>query len=271
MPSRVAAQAITIHDLDFLEHPERTSGEIRRDYPALVHRHARQADLVVVSSHTTATEVIDRLHVAPERVVICPAGAPSWTRRDPRFGGRYFLFIGTMEPRKNVGTLLDAYTALLERLPGAPPLHLAGRTTSSAAALLRRLARPPLEGRAIHRGYVPAARKRELYSGAVATVIPSLTEGFGLNALEAMTLGVPVIASRRGSLPEVLGDAALFIDPDRPGTIAEAMWKLATDEAAARQLADAGVARAAMFSWSRSAETLRQAYEEAWLRKRGRG
>jgi glycosyltransferase involved in cell wall biosynthesis len=98
-----------------------------------------------------------------------------------------------------------------------------------------------------------------------------LTEGFGLNALEAMTLGVPVIASRRGSLPEVLGDAALFIDPDRPGTIAEAMWKLATDEAAARHLADAGVARAATFSWSRSAETLRQAYEEAWLRKRGRG
>jgi glycosyltransferase involved in cell wall biosynthesis len=109
-----------------------------------------------------------------------------------------------------------------------------------------------------------------MYSSAIGLILPSLNEGFGLTALEAMTVGVPVIASRRGSLPEVLGDAALFVDPDDERSIADAMWRLAIDPAAGRALADAGIARAAAFSWVKSAEALRHAYEGASRRKRGR-
>ncbi|HSL23362.1 MAG TPA: glycosyltransferase family 1 protein [Vicinamibacterales bacterium] len=268
MPSRDGAQVVTIHDLDFLDHPERTRGEIRRDYPRLAPAHARRADLVVVSSRRTGDQVANKLGVRDERIVLCPAGAPAWVPRGRTPAQGYFLFVGTLEPRKNLGALLDAYARLIDRLPSAPALRLAGGTTPAAAAWLERVARPPLSGRVSHLGYVPPAGKRELYAGAIALVIPSLYEGFGLTALEAMALGVPVIASDRGSLPEVIGDAAMFVDPEDVDSMAAAMEKVATDEAIARELSQAGVRRAGAFSWARSAESLRRAYDEVLRRRR---
>ncbi len=270
MPARRAAQVITIHDLDFLSHPERTQREIRRHYPRFAREHAQRADLVVVSSQVTAAEVTRVLGVPDERVALVPAGAPAWEPRAQTPVSGYFLFIGTLEPRKNIGALLAAYTRLLDRLPGAPPLHLAGKILDSSAAWLARIGRPPLKDRVVQLGYVSPPQKRQLYEGALALLIPSLHEGFGLTALEAMTAGVPVIASRRGSLPEVLGDAALFVDPEDEQSIAHAMWRLATDSALGRALAEAGRARAGAFSWTRSAEALRRAYDAALRRRRER-
>ena len=270
MPARAAAQVVTIHDLDFLDHPERTAREIRHDYPRFAREHARRADLVVVSSHATAAEVTRAFGVPEDHVVLCPAGAPAWEARAAAPVPGYFLFVGTLEPRKNVGALLAAYTRLLDRLPGAPPLQLAGKAPESSAGWLEQIARPPLRERVAHLGYVAPSRKRQLYEGALALVIPSLHEGFGLTALEAMTVGVPVIASRRGSLPEVLGDAALFVDPEDDRSIADAMWAVAADASRARALADAGRARARAFSWAQSAETLRRAYDAALRRRRER-
>jgi glycosyltransferase involved in cell wall biosynthesis len=270
MPSRRAAQVITIHDLDFLEHPERTEREIRRDYPTLAREHARRADLTVVSSQHTAAQVSRLFGVEEERIVLCPAGAPSWAPRPAAPESGYFLFVGTLEPRKNIGALLAAYTRLLDRLPAAPPLHLAGRAIAASASWLASIQRPPLKGHVVHLGYIPASGKRDLYAGALALVVPSLYEGFGLTALEAMTVGVPVIASRRGSLPEVLGDAALFVDPDNERSIADAMWRMATDPATAKALGNAGRARAGAFSWTRSAEVLRKAYDGAVRRRQER-
>jgi glycosyltransferase involved in cell wall biosynthesis len=267
MPARRAAQVITIHDLDFLRHPERTRSEIRRDYAALVRDHARRADLIVVSSQSTAREIQSEFRVSPDHIVDCPAGAPPWVPREtnPRHG--YFLFVGTLEPRKNVGALLAAYTRLIDRMPAAPPLRLAGRAVAGSEDWLARLKRPPLQDRVLHLGYVDPAHKRDLYAGAIALIVPSLNEGFGLTALEAMTAGVPVVASRRGSLPEVLGDAALFVDPDDERAIADAMWTVSTDIAAARRLSEAGRARAAAFSWVQSAGVLRRAYDAAVRRR----
>ena len=256
MPARHARQVVTVHDLDFLDHPERTRGEIRRDYVTLAAPHARKADLVVTVSHFTAGEVQRRLGVGAERIVICPPGAPPWTpRAGPRPAGP-ILFMGTLEPRKNVGVLLAAYAELL-RDPPVPDLWLAGGATAGAAAWLRAIAQPPLAGRVKHLGYVESHRRYDLYAQASMLVLPSHLEGFGIPALEAMTVGVPVIVSNRGALPEVTGGAAQVVEPDDVSGVAGAMRRYLTEAGgAARTAIDAGLARARQYSWDASAATL---------------
>jgi glycosyltransferase involved in cell wall biosynthesis len=263
MPARRAAQVVTIHDLDFLGHPERTRAEIRRDYPALAGSHARRADRVIVSSRYAAGEVSRLLEVPRERITLCPAGAPDWTPRGERPADGHILFLGTLEPRKNIGRLLDAYGTLVARHPDTPPLVLAGKATPDAAAWLAAIERAPLAGRVNYRGYVPDSDRKALYEKAVALVLPSLEEGFGMTALEAMAVGVPVVASDRGSLPEVVGDAGLLVDPERTDALAAALDRVVSDEGLARRLTDAGLVRARSFSWQSSAQILRDAYREA--------
>ena len=275
MPSRGAAQVITIHDLDFLSHPERTRAEIRRDYPALVRGHALRADAIVVSSSFTAGEVERQLGVERARIAICPAGAPPWAPRSapPRDG--YVLFVGTLEPRKNVGGLLDAYERLISapraRASGrVPDLVIAGRATSAAAPWLDRIARPPLAGRVRYAGYVEPSDRRDLYAGASLLVQPSFEEGFGMTVLEAMSLGVPVVAARRGSLPELLGDAGPLVDPDSADEMGAAIERIAGDEAFAAACAARGLARAAAYTWTSTAERVYDAYRQAIARRRQR-
>jgi glycosyltransferase involved in cell wall biosynthesis len=264
LPARHAAQVVTIHDLNFLEHPERTRAEIRRDYPALARAHAHRADRILVPSAFTAGEVERQFAVERGKIAVCPVGAPAWTRRTAPPANGYILFVGTLEPRKNVGGLLDAYEQLLERLSdAAPPLILAGAETQASRAWVERIGRPPLAGRVRHAGYVEPSRTRDLYEGARMLVLPSFEEGFGIPVLEAMTVGVPVIASRRGSLPEVLGDAGLLVDPDRPEEIAAAMARLVEDEAFARACVDRGFVRAGLFQWRETAAKVYRAYQEA--------
>ena len=264
IPSRAAAQVVTVHDLDFLDHPERTSAEVRRDYPALAGTHARRAAQVVVPSGYTGAEVERRLGVSAEAITLCPNGAPDWPPRAqwPRPG--HILFVGALAPRKNVDVLLEAYAALLTRRPDLPPLVLAGPTSPDAAAILAVIDRPPLRGRVRTTGYVTEAELRGYYEQACVLVLPSLHEGFGLPALEAMTVGVPVVVAERGALPEIVKDAGLLIDPTRPVALADAIERMITDEALARRCVDRGFERAAAYSWRASAEQLRVAYAQAF-------
>lgn len=274
IPARRAAQVVTIHDLFFLTDPGSTRAEIRRDYPVLAADHARRADAIVTSSAHTRRLITDKLGAPPDRVYVCSPGPPVWRTlgQAPNVPARgYILFIGTLEPRKNVGVLLDAYTRLIGRLPSAPPLILAGRSTPEAAAWLERLGRAPLEGRAEHRGYVPDEHREALYAGARVLVLPSLDEGFGLPVLEAMSAGVPVVASNRGSLPEVSGPAGTLVDPEDVDGLAAALERLVTDDAWAEAQGRAGLQRARDFSWPAAAATLRQAYVDAAARRGGRG
>jgi alpha-1,3-rhamnosyl/mannosyltransferase len=185
-------------------------------------------------------------------------------------GGRYILFLGTLEPRKNIGGLLEAYGALLEEDRAVPPLLLAGRTTPAAAGWLETMARPPLSGRVEHRGYVAPDARQGLLAGARLLVLPSFDEGFGLPVLEAMSLGIPVVASRRGAVPEVAGDAALLVDPEDARGIALAMARVLDEPGLARELGEKGVERAAAFSWTRTAALTREAYERALATSLGR-
>jgi glycosyltransferase involved in cell wall biosynthesis len=269
MPARRAARIVTVHDLDFLAHPERTRAEIRRDYGALAASHAQRADAVVAVSAFTAREVEGRLGVSRDRIVIASSGAPPWKpRRDPAPRGP-ILFMGTLEPRKNVDTLLKAYTALLERMPDAPPLWLAGGATEAAEPWLRRIQEPPLAGRVTHLGYIAPDRKYDLYTQASMFVLPSHLEGFGIPVLEAMTAGVPVIVSTAGALPEVAGDAGPAIAPDDVRGFADAMARYLSDPAAAAAAVERGLARSRAYSWDASARRLISAYREVIGRGRG--
>jgi glycosyltransferase involved in cell wall biosynthesis len=272
VPARRAAQIVTIYDLDFLDHPERTRAEIRRDYPRLAASHAQRADRVIVISQYTASAVERRLGIPASKISICSPGAPEWPRRDVEPQDGCVLFLGTLDGRKNLPTLLDAYARLLSRVPTAPPLVLAGRVTPEAAPLVRRTTAPPLAGHVEVLGYVAPDRRVELYRRAVVLVLPSHLEGFGMPALEAMTCGVPVIATDRGALPEVVGSAGRLIDPDDPTALAEALQLVLADAGLRRRMREEGWQRAERFRWADTARHAREAFAlalEARRRRRG--
>ena len=270
MPARHAAQVVTIHDLFFLSNAAQTDAEVRRDYPALAASHARRAHAVITSTQYGKREVMNRLGVDDNRIYVCPPGAPTWTTLGhgphvPEDG--CILFLGTLEARKNIGVLLDAYARVLERRPHASRLVLAGRETPAAGEWLARLRAAPLAGHVQHVGYVAEAQREELFRSARLLVLPSLDEGFGLPVLEAMSAGVPVIVSSRGSLPEVVADAGEQIDPTNTDALADAIERAIVDRDWATGAAERGLARARAFTWEQSATTLDRAYREALSRR----
>ena len=271
MPARRAAQVVLVADLDFLSHPERTRAEIRRDYPALAPAHVRRADHVIVISDHTAADVQDRLTVPRAKISVCPPGAPDWPKRDrePDSGG-YVLFLGTLEPRKNVSLLLDAYAALLARSPITPRLVLAGRVVSEAESILARVGQPPLAGHVEVTGYVDPDKRLPLYQGALAFVLPSHTEGFGMPAVEAMMAGVPVIAADRGALRQSVGAAGRLFDPRDPDALVAALTDVLGSRPLRDRMSEAGRRHAEQFTWRRTAEGFRDGWALASEARRSR-
>jgi glycosyltransferase involved in cell wall biosynthesis len=264
LPARYAAQIVMVHDLDFLRHPERTHREIKRDYPRLARAHARRAIRVVVPSRHTAREVVSELDVPESRVAVCPPGAPEWRDLPGRLADAgYVLFIGTLEPRKNVGGLLDAYGRLLARRPTVPKLILAGGAGPEARTWIERIRDPPLAGHVEYIGYIRDEDRQRVYAGARVVVLPSYEEGFGMPALEAMSLGIPVIVSRRGNLPELVGDAGVLVEPDDVESIVDAMDRVLHDEGLATLMAGRAGERARQFQWRRTAQALREVFADA--------
>jgi glycosyltransferase involved in cell wall biosynthesis len=281
IPSTDAASLITIHDLHFLSHPEHSDAEIRRDFPGLVRDHARRADHVIVSSRFVAADVKFRLDVPEERITVCSPGAPTWAadvrrrRRDPhgdpprtqrtlneRKTGAPILFLGTLEPRKNIGGLLKAYGILRSRRSDAPALVLAGGVRDSVRPILAEAQASAIGAHIQLPGYVTDTEKQRLYHEASMLVLPSFDEGFGLPVLEAMACGVPVVVSTGGSLPEVCGDAAAPVDPEDADGLAREMARLLDPDAAA-DATSRGLAQAATYSWTECARQARAAYAAA--------
>lgn len=265
LPSRRAAQVVTVHDLDFLRHPERSRAEIRRDYPALAPAHIRAADAVVAVSAFTAAD-IERLTGRPVgRVVVAPLGRPDWPPRHEEPADGVVLFFGSLEPRKNVGGLLDAWQRLLARRDAAglttPQLVLAGGAGAGSEPLLARARE--FGTRVDVRGYIAPDERPALYRSAIALVMPSHAEGFGLPALEAMTVGVPVVAAAAGALPEVLGGAGRLCDASDPDALAAALHEVLNDRTQRDRMRDAGWRRARAFSWDHTAARTREAWAQA--------
>jgi glycosyltransferase involved in cell wall biosynthesis len=275
MPARRAAQVVMVHDLDFLQHPERSQREIRRDYPALAPAHIRAADAVAVNSRHTAAEVVRLTGVAAEQIFVCPLGRPDWAPRDREPADAPLLFLGSLEPRKNLGLLLDAYERLLasrsSRALSTPRLVLAGGPGLEADAILQRVRGPALAPYVDVLGYVNPDARRDVYASAMILIMPSHTEGFGLPALEAMTIGVPVVAADQGALPDVVGNAGtLFRSGDADG-LAAALDALISNPERRSQMRDAGLERSRSFSWAHTAARTREAWAHALERKARRG
>jgi len=275
LPSDRAAQVVTVHDLDFLTHPERTSAEIRRDYPALAPAHIRGADAVAVVSQHTASEVVRLTGVARDQIFVCPLGRPDWMPRGAEPAEAPLLFLGSIEPRKNVGLLLDAYERLRAmrdaRGTPTPRLVLAGGAGLDSGPILRRAAAAPLAAHVDVLGYVAPEARRALYASAMACILPSHTEGFGLPALEAMTIGVPVIVADQGALPEVVGTAGVLFHTGDADALAAAIDRVvsAPDERVRRS--EAGLQQSRAFSWANTAERTREAWAHAVERRKQRG
>jgi glycosyltransferase involved in cell wall biosynthesis len=242
-------QVVTVHDLAFERLPECFDPAFRT-YARLSHRAAaRGADAVVAVSKTTALDVMARWGVPAERVVVAPHGpGQEPAALSPREQPRHFLYVGDDEPRKNLPALLEAHHLYRSRAGDqALPLVLAG-TARCGDPGVRVEDRPEPE------------RLARLYAEAAALVHPSLHEGFGLTALEAMTAGTPVVAARSPGVVEVCADAVLYADPRNPCQLAGQLARVATDATLRRDLTERGRRRAAEFSWARCAREHLRAY-----------
>jgi len=268
LPQRRGRAVVTIHDLIPLTHPEFCEPEHVRDFRARVPGSVARADAVIVVSDYTGQLVQEHFRVAGDRVREIPNGVherfrpptdgAAAARVAARYGIRtpYFLFTGTMEPRKNVCRLVEAFA----RARGAAADHalvLAGKAAWQARAIEETVARLGLGSRVVLPGYVAVADLPALYGAATAFLFPSLVEGFGIPPLEAMACGCPALASAIPALAEVLGEAALTVDPEDVEAIASGIERLAGDAGLRETLRGRGLRRASEFSWDRTAaETL---------------
>jgi glycosyltransferase involved in cell wall biosynthesis len=266
VPPKGAGQrlVVTVHDVAFLVHPKLFPPQWRLMYRAGLFRIGRGADAVIAVSRHTAEDLARHGGVPPERVHVVPLAAslPQTTIDAQEVATRlkipspYVLFVGTLEPRKNVIRLIRAYRRLVAR--GAPhALVLAGPIGWRHQQLMKELA-VEAPGRIVLTGSTSQADLDALYRGASVFVYPSLYEGFGLPVLEAMARGVPTVVSISSSLPEVAGEAAIPVDPRSVAGLAEAIERVINDRDLSARLRNAGRARAAGFSWD---ETARQTLE----------
>jgi glycosyltransferase involved in cell wall biosynthesis len=263
-------QVVTVHDLTMLTHPEWHEASKVRYFGWAMRRAVAAARRVLCVSATTADDLAGLLGTPRDRVDVTPLGtdlraapadAVDAVRRRLGIDGPYLLGLGTVEPRKDLPSLVRAFAGLAGELPHR--LVLAGLAGWGAGALAAAVATSGVAERILLAGYVPEADKAALFTGADAFVYPSRYEGFGLPVLEAMACGTPVVTTTGGSLPEVAGDAAVLVEPGDPGALAAAIAKLAADPAARRDAAARGAARAAAFTWGRCADLTVAAYRRA--------
>jgi glycosyltransferase involved in cell wall biosynthesis len=263
---------ITIHDLNFIHFPEFLTPESEQYY-GQIHRAVERADHIIVDSNWTRQDVIKELGVSPERVsTVYLAANPVYRpitdlqevrRAVMRYGlpNDFIIFVGTLEPRKNVPTLLRALGQLRDEGYG---VHLAvvGRKGWLYEDIFATLTDLKLADYVHFLENVPNKDLVRLYNAARCLALPSHYEGFGLPPLEAMACGTPVVVSNRASLPEVVGEAGLLVDPDRPEALSAALARVLSDHTLRASLSQRGMIRANAFSWARAADETLAVYRQ---------
>lgn len=267
---------VTVHDASWVRHPETHPPERLDAISRYFLRSLEAASAILTDSEFVKREIVELFGVSPEKIFPVLLGVSSdFFPRDPEecnafltahdlTFGQYVLSVGTLEPRKNIPALIDAYSMLPADLQRRFPLVLVGMRGWLTSGLEARM--KPLVERGVIKplGYVPDAAMPLIYSGAAAFVFPSFYEGFGLPPLEAMACGAPVISSQTSSLPEVVGDAGVLVDPRNVDAIADSIRRVLEDRAFAEELAQQGIQRAAGFSWKRTAAETIGIYRHAF-------
>ena len=267
----MGAYVVSIHDMSLARTPEHHTLKKRLLTASLVPKVARGARMVLTPSFATRRDVIEDLGLTEDRVVAIPYAAaemfrpvtarPAGTRLDEP----YFLFVGTIEPRKNLVRLIDAFAAFAREVPGIN-LVLAGQRGWKCGDIYARAAQPDVANRTIILDYVREDALPSLYSHALACVYPSLFEGFGFPVVEAMACGTPVLTSRTTSLGELGEGAALLVDPLDVKAIEDGLRALARDRDLREGLRAKGFARAASLTWPETGRKTLSAYRRAILR-----
>lgn len=253
---------VTIHDISFALYPEWFPERVRTMLNALVPVSMRRAATVIAVSEHTKKDIVERYGVDPEKIVVtllAPRPSFSVRREYPPAKRPFFLFVGNVQPRKNVETVVEALRLLRDRGIEVP-LLVVGNPGLHYADIVREVGRLRIEELVHFTGYLPDEDLRRLYATCTALVHPALYEGFGLTPLEAMAQGAPVIATNTSSIPEVVGDAAVLLDPYDVEAWMVAMERILVDDALRRRLQERGLARVDRFSWEQCARQTLTAY-----------
>jgi glycosyltransferase involved in cell wall biosynthesis len=269
---------VTIHDATFFTHPELHSPVKARFFRAATRLAVHRAAAVIVPSAATESELVEHVHISPDRVTVAPLGVDRTVFHRPtpaevdqvraRLGlgdTPFIAFLGTIEPRKNVSALIRGWVQAVRDLSEPPVLVLAGGRGWDATVDAT-IAAVPSHLSVVRPGYLPVSDLAALLGDAVVVAYPSLGEGFGLPVLEAMACGAAVLTTRRLALPEVGGDAVAYTEPD-DASIAESLRKLLADDAGRSLLAKAALERAAQFTWDACARLHVAVYQAAAERR----
>lgn len=277
-PAGTYGKCVTvIHDMAYLACPQSVRLKTRYWLRASMKRTCRYARHIITVSEFSKQEIMRYLHVAPQRITVVP-NAVDHTRYHPHYAkeqvhraaskygirGKYLLYLGTIEPRKNLETLIGAYAMLCMEKEDAPQLVLAGGRGWKCGSIYRKAEQAQLGGRILFTGYVAQEDGPLLMCGAEAFVFPSAYEGFGMPPLEAMACATPVIVSNRAALPEVVGDAGILADPASEASFCLAMKNILEDEAYRERLRTLGLQRAGSFTWEKSAQKLAEVYKKLY-------
>lgn len=270
-------KVLVVYDTVIKDHPETMSFKTRTMLRLTLKRSIKRADKIITISQFSKGQIMKHFGVRAEDIAVIPCAADTdkfypMTDREavrnevcPKYGikGEYFLYLGNLEPRKNIGRLIEAYGEALKSCSDLPLLVIAGGKGWQFEGIFEKVKELGLTERVIFTGYVDDGDVPVLMNGARAFCFPSLYEGFGMPPLEAMACGVPVMVSNTSSLPEVVGDCGISVDPLSVEDIARGLIKLTDDEFVGEQSIK-GIERANAFSWEKSALLLKKLTEELY-------
>ena len=292
-PLNPCPTVVTIHDISFEHYPQFFSPRDLLILKTLVPLSARRAAHILTVSQHAKQEIVDRYGLPPDKITVTYEAAGEQFRPidDPdslqavrtTYGigeGPFVLALGNLQPRKNIARLVEAFAMVARKVISQrndfsqsdviSRLVIAGKAQWRESEVFQAVQQAGLEGRVVFPGYVDDVDLPALYSAATVFVYPSLYEGFGLPPLEAMACGTPVISTRAASLPEVVGDAALLVEPTDTAALAQALHAVLTQPALHADLCERGLSRAAQFSWERCAAETLAVYADVLAARRGR-
>ena len=261
---------VAIHDMSYLRFPDtlKKRNFLRLNYG--IQRTVQQADRILTISEFSKKEITELLHISEDRISVIPCAAPMKRNGDSfsilaeKYGitKPYFLFVSTIEPRKNIVRLIRAFELVRKESNLSCQLVLAGGEGWNNDMIYKEVEKLTAKDDIIFTGYIADGEKTSLYENAECLVFPSLYEGFGIPPLEAMQYGCPVVCSSSASLPEIAGSAALFVDPYSVDSIAEGMIRLLSDHCLKTNLVKKGFEQVKKYSWDQSAEKLKEICKE---------